>query len=271
MGGQPRPLKGPMPRRSAHPTLHHSGADPAAAVPGAARGPKPNRMSGFFDKIKDASKDALGTFVEFEEERSDNTVGFPARAPAPHAPHAPAAPPMPAAPAHAPAAAAAPDPEFVKQLQAAVAASGKAAYAQFRALYEALSVVPDPGQRAQAALSAAKASHGVDAAAVAAAIDDRLKLLDGEKAAFDRAVKTEAQHSVGGAQAEIEKARKEIAKRQEEIRTLEARAAELEKNLTETRAALDASSARFAASYAAVHAELAAERARIAPFLTPSA
>ena len=267
MGGQPRPLKGPMPRRSAHPTLHPSGADPAAAFPGAARGPKPNRMSGFFDKIKDASKDALGTFVEFEEERSDNTVGFPARAPAPHAPHAPAAPPMPAAPAGA----AAPDPEFVKQLQAAVAASGKAAYAQFRALYEALSVVSDPGQRAQAALSAAKASHGVDAAAVAAAIDDRLKLLDGEKAAFDRAVKTEAQHSVGGAQAEIEKARKEIAKRQEEIRTLEARAAELEKNLTETRAALDASSARFAASYAAVHAELAAERARIAPFLTPSA
>jgi hypothetical protein len=227
-------------------------------------------MSGFFDKIKDASKDALGTFVEFEEEeRSDATVGFPPRpaAPAPHA--APAAYAHPAAPATP--AQAAPDPEFVKQLQAAVGASGKPAYAQFRALFDALAVVPDPMQRAQAALSAAKASHGVDAAAVAAAIDDRMRILDGEKAAFDRAVKTESDQSVGGAQSEIEKTRKEIARRQEEIRTLEARAAELEKNLHETRAALDASSARFASSYAAVHAELAAERARVAPFLTPNA
>lgn len=227
-------------------------------------------MSGFFDKIKDASKDALGTFVEFEEEeRSDATVGFPPRpaAPAQHA--APAAHAVPAT--HAQAAHAAPDPEFVKQLQAAVGASGKPAYGQFRALFDALTVVPDPMQRAQAALSAAKASHGVDAAAVAAAIDDRMRILDGEKAAFDRAVKTESEQSVGGAQGEIEKTRKEIARRQEEIRTLEARAAELEKTLHETRAALDASSARFASSYAAVHAELAAERARVAPFLTPNA
>jgi hypothetical protein len=225
-------------------------------------------MSGFFDKIKDASKDALGTFVEFEEEkRSDATVGFPPRPAAPVQHAAPAAHAMPhAAPAHA-----APDPEFVKQLHAAVGASGKPAYNQFRALFDALTVVPDPTQRAQAALSAAKASHGVDAAAVAAAIDDRMRILDGEKAAFDRAVKTETEQSVGGAQGEIEKTRKEIARRQEEIRTLEARAAELEKNLHETRAALDASSARFASSYAAVHAELAAERARVAPFLAPNA
>ncbi|HEX8672307.1 MAG TPA: hypothetical protein VF710_10470 [Longimicrobium sp.] len=229
-------------------------------------------MSGFFDKIKDASKDALGTFVEFEEEErsADATVGFPPRpaapAPAPVQYAAPAAPATTAAPAQA-----APDPEFVKQLQAAVGASGKPAYAQFRALFDALSVVPDPMQRAQAALSAAKASHGVDAAGVAAAIDDRMRILDGEKAAFDRAVKTESEQSVGGAQSEIEKTRKEIGRRQEEIRTLEARAAELEKNLHETRAALDASSARFASSYAAVHAELAAERARVAPFLTPNA
>lgn len=226
-------------------------------------------MSGFFDKIRDASKDALGTFVEFEEEkRSDATVGFPPRPPAQHA--APAAHAVPAAPSPMPAQAA-PDPEFVKQLQAAVGASGKPAYTQFRALFEALSVVPDPVQRAQAALSAARASHGVDAAAVAAAIDDRMRILDGEKAAFDRAVKTETEQSVGGAQGEIEKTRKEIARRQEEIRTLEARAAELEKNLHETRAALDASSARFASSYAAVHAELAAERARVVPFLSPNA
>ncbi|HEX8361714.1 MAG TPA: hypothetical protein VF613_16475 [Longimicrobium sp.] len=225
-------------------------------------------MSGFFDKIRDASKDALGTFVEFEEDR-DPTVAMPARPSAPSAPvhHAPASAPAPTGPVPG---AVAPDPEFVKQLHEAVAASGKPAYAQFRALFEALTVLPDPVQRAQAALSAARASHGVDAAAVAAAIDDRLRILDAEKAAFDRAVKTESDASVGGAQGEIEKARAEIARRQEQIRALEARAAELERTVQETRAALEASSARFAASYGAVHAELAAERARIAPFLTPT-
>ena len=261
-----------MPHRSAHRTLHHSGAAPrVSASHGGARGPKLNRMSGFFDKLKDASKDALGTFVEFEDDRSDATVAMPGRAPA-HAapapvPHAPAVP----TPAPVPAGAVAPDPEFVKQLQAAVAGSGKAAYTQFRTLFDALALVADPMQRAQAALSATKASHGVDAGAVAAAIDDRLKILEGEKTAFDRAVKTEAEHSVGGAQGEIEKTRAEIARRQEEIRALEAKAAELERALMESRAALEASSARFAASYAVVQAELAGERARIAPFLTPSA
>jgi hypothetical protein len=224
-------------------------------------------MSGFFDKIRDASKDALGTFVEFEEDRSDATVAMPSRAAQPAPAPMPAAPP----PMPAPATGAAPDPEFVKQLQAAVAGSGKAAYTQFRTLFDALALVSDPMQRAQAALSAAKASHGVDAGAVAAAIDDRLKILEGEKDAFDRAVKTEAEQSVGGAQSQIEKTRAEIARRQEEIRTLEAKAAELERALMESRAALEASSARFAASYAVVQAELAGERARIAPFLTPSA
>jgi hypothetical protein len=226
-------------------------------------------MSGFFDKIKDAGKDALGTFVEFDPEPADATQAMPARAAA--APPAPAAAHVHAPPAAVPVGAMSPDPEFMKQLQVAVAGSGKAAYGQFRALYDALAVVPDPTQRAQAALSAAKASHGVDAAAVAAAIDDRIRILDAEKAAFDRAVQTEAEHSVGGGVKEIEKTRAEIARRHEEIRTLEARAGELERALQETRATLEASSARFSASYAAVHAELAAERARVAPFLTPNA
>ena len=259
--------------RSTHHTLQQSGAAPyVPATAGGAGGPKPNRMSGFFDKIKDAGKDALGTFVEFEDDRSDATVAMPGRAPAqPHAAPAYPAAPVPTPQAPPPVGVAAPDPEFVKQLQEAVAGSGKAAYTQFRTLFEALSLVPDPMQRAQAALSAAKASHGVDAGAVAAAIDDRLKILEGEKNAFDRAVKTEAEQSVGGAQGEIEKTRAEIARRQEEIRTLEAKAAELERTLMESRAALEASSARFAASYAVVQAELTGERARIAPFLTPSA
>ncbi|HYW08273.1 MAG TPA: hypothetical protein VE913_15050 [Longimicrobium sp.] len=223
-------------------------------------------MSGFFGKIKDVGKDALGTFVEFEEETPDGdaTVALPT----PPAGSRPVAPAPAAPPPRAPVAGEA-DVEFVQQLRAATDGSGKPAYKQFHALYDALAVVPDPVQRAQAALSAARASHGVDAGAVAEAIEDRLRILDEEKGAFDRAVKTEADQAVGGTQAQIDKARADIAKRQEEIRALEARAAELELALNEARATLDASSARFAASYAVVHAELAAERARIAPFVTP--
>ena len=221
-------------------------------------------MSGFLDKLKDVGKDALETFVEFDDDGqekrpAERAAAVPQGAPAAGTPAA----------AAAPAGAAPPDPEFVQQLQAAVQASKKAAYAQFRALFGALSAVGDEGQRTQLALSAAQASHGIDAARVAEAIDDRLKILADEKAAFDAAVKAEVEHSVGGTEAEIAKARAEIARKQDEIKALDARVAELEKTVREARATLDASSARFAASYTAVEAELAAERARITPFLTP--
>jgi chromosome segregation ATPase len=211
-------------------------------------------MSGFFDKIKDAGKDALSTFVELEEDEAAEGAPRPAAAPS-------------GAPVAAASSGAAPDPEFIQQLQAAVQGSKKAAYAQFRTLFGALSAVPDEAQRTQLALAACQASHSIDAAAVADAMDDRLRILADEKAAFEKAVKLEADHSVGGAEAEIQKARAEIARKQEEIRALEVKAAELESTLRDARSGLDASSARFAASYAVVEAELAAERARITPFL----
>lgn len=230
-------------------------------------------MSGIFDKLKDVGKDALGTFVVLDEDGNEQPSGASDRTqPQPQA-AVPGAAAGPAAPqgVSVPAVAAAPDPEFVQQLQASVDASKKAAYTQFKALFAALGAVADEGTRTQLAISAAQASHGFGAAQVAEAIDDRLKILDGEKAGFESAVKDELEQSVGGMQAEIEKTRAEINKKIEEIKALETKAAKLDQDVRDARATIDANSARFAASYAAVQAGLAAERARIAPFLTPAA
>jgi hypothetical protein len=233
-------------------------------------------MKDLFDKLKDAGRDALGTFVELDEDGD----GEPAKAaPRPAAPRGPSTPPPPSlAGPGTPAAPPVPgagvtatvDPEFVQQLNAAVQASKKAAYTQFQALFAALSAVADPAQRTQLALSAAQASHGVTPQQVAEAIEDRMALLAAERQAFDKAVSTEVDQSIGATQKRIEGAKAEIQKKAEEIRQLEATRAELEKSIAETRAAIDDNAGRFAASYAVVEAELAAERARIAPFVTPN-
>jgi hypothetical protein len=235
-------------------------------------------MSSIFDKIKDVGKDALGTFVVMDEDGNeqpqgaqgppaagDATLAAPRQGSVPSRGPAPAAAPGAVA---VPAVAAAPDPEFVQSLHAAVDGSKKAALGQFRTLFAALGAVADEGTRTQLAISAAQASHGVSVTQIAEAIADRLQILAGEKAAFDKAVQEESAQSVGGTQAQIEKTRAEITKKIEEIKALEAKAAELEKAAREARAAIDANSARFAASYAVVQAELDAERARIAPFLS---
>lgn len=231
-------------------------------------------MSGLIDKIKDVGKDALGTFVvlDEDEESGDQTAPAPPRPGAAGAPAAAGASPgaaSGAAPAAAPPAEA--DPAFVQQLKTAVDACPSKALPQFRALFDALSAVGDPATRTQLALSAAQASHGIGAAQVAGAIDDRLKILAGEKSAFEQAVKEETDQSVGAKQALIEKTRADITRKIEEIKALEGKAAELEKGVAEARQAIDANAARFAASYAVVEAELASERARLAPFITPPA
>ena len=166
-------------------------------------------MSGLIDKIKDVSKDALGTFVVLDEDEE----GGDQTAPAPPRPGASAGAAPAAAGAASPAAPVAPaevDPEFVQQLKASVDACPSKALPQFRALYDALAAVGDPATRTQLALSAAQASHGFGAAQVTGAIDDRLKILVGEKAAFEQAVKEETDQSVGARQAQIEKTRAEI-------------------------------------------------------------
>src|SRR3954469_229885 len=243
-----------------------------------APGPRtPPAMSSIFDKIKDVGKDALGTFVVLDEDGNEQPQeGAPAAAgdatlAAPRQGAAPAQSAAPAAgqgPVAGPSVAAAPDPEVVQSLHAAVDASKKAALQQFRTLFAALGAVADEGTRTQLAISAAQATHGVSATQIAEAIADRLQILAGEKAAFDKAVQEETTQSVGGTQAQIEKTRAEITRKIEEIKALEAKAAELDKAAREARATIDANSARFAASYAVVQAKLDAERARIAPFLS---
>ena len=230
-------------------------------------------MKDIFDKIKDAGRDALGTFVVLDEDGNEQPAPAPQKRPGagPAAPGRPAAPgggapaamPMPGA-----VAAAQVDPEFVQQLQACCQSSKKPAYTHFHPLSTALSAVADPAQRAQLALTAAQARHGVTAEQVAEAIEDRMQLLAAERRAFEKAVQAETEHTIGATQKKIDAARAEIARKAEEIRQLEAQRVEMEKSMAEARAAIDANSARFAASYAAVEAELAAERARIAPFIT---
>jgi hypothetical protein len=231
-------------------------------------------MSGIFDKLKDVGKDALGTFVVMDDDGNEQPADQTLAAP-PAAARGGTAAPVPAAAAAAPQNVPVPvpaeaDPEFVQQLHASVDGSSKKAYPQFKALFAALSAVADEGTRTQLALSAAQASHGIGAAQVAEAIDDRLKILAAEKSSFDGAVKEELDQSVGATLAQIEKTRAEITRRIEEIKALETKAAELDKTAREARATIDANSARFAASYAVVEAELSAERTRVAPFLTPA-
>lgn len=232
-------------------------------------------MKDLLDKLKDAGRDALGTFVVLDEDGNEVEAprGTPGAQPAAQRPAA-TAPAAPSAPAAAPVpgavAAAAVDPEFVQGLQAAVQASKKTAYTQFQTLYSALAAIADPAQRAQLALSAAQASHGVTPQQVAEAIEDRMRLLAAERAAFEKAVQAETEHSIGATQKRIDAAKAEIAKKADEIRQLEATRVELERGIAEARAAIDGNSARFAASYAVVEAELAAERARIAAFITPN-
>lgn len=228
-------------------------------------------MKDLLDKLKDGARDALGTFVVLDEDGNEVEApkGTPGARPATPRPAAGSTPASGSAPAPA-AAAAAVDPEFVQGLQAAVQASKKTAYTQFQTLYSALSAIADPAQRAQLALSAAQASHGVTPQQVAEAIEDRMALLAAERTAFEKAVQAETEHSIGATQKRIDAARAEIARKADEIRQLEATRVELERGIAEARAAIDGNSARFAASYAVVEAELAAERARIAAFITPN-
>jgi hypothetical protein len=222
-------------------------------------------MDGFLGKIKEAGRDALGTFVVLEE-GADGAASQPGAS----APAAPAAPtPIAASGAAAPPAAT-PDPEFIQQLQQAVEGSTKTAYAQFQALYEAMAMLADERARVQAALTATQTAHKVTAADVAGAIDDRLRILAGERAGFEKAALAEMDQAVAGTIKEVEKIRAEIARKQEEIRTMEAKATELARQAGEARASIEHGSARFAVSYAVVEAQLQTERARIAQFVSPN-
>ncbi|HEX5869368.1 MAG TPA: hypothetical protein VFY65_03070, partial [Longimicrobium sp.] len=130
-------------------------------------------MKDLLDKLKDGARDALGTFVVMDEDGNEVEAprGAPGARPA-SAPPAAGAAPSGAAQVPGAVAAATVDPEFVQGLQAACQGSKKAAYTQFQTLYSALGAIADANQRAQLALSAAQASHGVTPQQVAEAIED---------------------------------------------------------------------------------------------------
>ena len=214
-------------------------------------------MTGFKDKLKDALYD----FVEFDEEGN--------------AKHDDAQPPLrPRADGTASARpGAAPDlslsdPEMVSTLEHAVARSTEPGYEQFRTLYAAMDGVPDEQLRYDVTLKALQASHKLGAQAVLKSIEDRLGLLDAERAKFDAALAAETERSVEGAKRQLQSVADEIAAKQAEIKELQSKQASLAQVAREAQAGIDRSRASFAAAYTTVRSSLDVERTRIATHLS---
>jgi chromosome segregation ATPase len=215
-------------------------------------------MTGFKDKLKDA----LSDFVEFDEE--GNVKPDDAQADAPK--------PRPAGVTSARASAAPDlslsDPEMVATLEQAVARSTEPGYEQFRTLYAAMDGVPDEQLRYEVTLKALKASHKLGADAVLKSIEDRLGLLDAERAKFDEALAAETERSVEGTKQQLQSVADEIAAKQAEIKELQGKQASLAQAAREAQAGIDRSRSSFAAAYTTVRSSLDAERTRIATHLS---
>jgi len=214
-------------------------------------------MTGFKDKLKDA----LSDFVEFDEEGNVKQGDARPAAPKPRADGAASAPTV------------APDlslsdPEMVATLEHAVARSTEPGYEQFRTLYAAMDGVPDEQLRYDVTLKALQASHKLGAREVLSSIEDRLGLLDAERAKFDEALEAETQRSVEGTKAQLQSVADEIAAKQAEIKELQVKQASLAQAAREAQTGIDRSRASFAAAYNTVRSSLDAERTRIATHLS---
>lgn len=213
-------------------------------------------MTGFKDKLKDA----LSDFVEFDEGQNDEDGAHPAapkqRADAVSSPRT-AGPDLSLS-----------DPEMVATLEHAVARSTEPGYEQFRALYAAMDGVPDEQLRYDVTLKALKASHKLGADAVLKSIEDRLGLLDAERAKFDEALTAETERSVEGTKQQLQSVADEIAAKQAEIKELQAKQASLAQAAREAQAGIDRSRTSFAAAYSTVRSSLEVERTRIATHLS---
>ena len=213
-------------------------------------------MTGFKDKLKDA----LSDFVEFDAEQNDKDGAQPAapkqRADAVSIPRT-AGPDLSLS-----------DPEMVATLEHAVARSTEPGYEQFRALYAAMDGVPDEQLRYDVTLKALKASHKLGADAVLKSIEDRLGLLDAERAKFDEALTAETVRSVEGTKQQLQSVADEIAAKQAEIKELQAKQASLAQSAREAQAGIDRSRTSFAAAYSTVRSSLEVERTRIATHLS---
>jgi hypothetical protein len=228
-------------------------------------------MSGFLDRVKDAA--SVFVVLDEDEKQAQASAAAAPQAAQPHAPpqpqRAPEFVPVQDATLMHPGPPPAAELAYVDDLRAAVDGSGKAAYGQFRKLYDALPV-PDDAQRTQLALAAAGATAQVTAADVVAAIDDRLKLLEKERGAFDQAIAQQTDASIGAAKKQIVTMAEQIAKKQAEIRELEERRTAAEHSIAQAAAEIEASRRNFAASFAVVQTDLAGERARVAAHVPPS-
>jgi chromosome segregation ATPase len=213
-------------------------------------------MTGFKDKLKDA----LSDFVEFDEEGNAKDGARPA-APTQRADTIPtrstAGPDLSLS-----------DPEMVATLEHAVARSTEPGYEQFRTLYAAMDGVPDEQLRYDVTLKALKASHKLGAEAVLKSIEDRLGLLDAERAKFDEALAAETQRSVEGTKAQLQSVADEIAAKQAEIKDLQGKQASLAQAARDAQAGIDRSRTSFAAAYSTVRSSLEVERTRIATHLS---
>ena len=214
-------------------------------------------MTGFKDKLKDA----LSDFVEFDEEgnakQDDSQPSAPRRRDGAASARPTAAPDLSLS-----------DPEMVETLEHAVARSTEPGYEQFRTLYAAMDGVPDEQLRYDVTLKALQASHKLGPQAVLKSIEDRLGLLDAERAKFDAALSAETERSVDGTKQQLQSVAEEIAAKQAEIKELQGQQASLAQAAREAQAGIDRSRASFAAAYTTVRSSLDAERTRIATHLS---
>jgi chromosome segregation ATPase len=213
-------------------------------------------MTGFKDKLKDA----LSDFVEFDEEGNVKQNDARPAAPSPRVDSF-------ASPRSAPDLSLT-DPEMVATLEHAVARSTEPGYEQFKTLYAAMDAVPDEQLRYDVTLKALQASHKLGAQAVLKSIEDRLALLDAERAKFDEALEAETQRSVEGTKQQLQSVADAIAAKQAEIKELQGKQATLAQAAKEAQTGIDRSRASFAAAYTTVHSSLDAERSRIATHLS---
>ena len=214
-------------------------------------------MTGFKDKLKDA----LSDFVEFDEE--GNAKQNDAQPAAPRRPDGVGSGRPTAAPDLSLS-----DPEMVTTLEHAVARSTEPGYEQFRTLYAAMDGVPDEQLRYDVTLKALQASHKLGPQAVLKSIEDRLGLLDAERAKFDTALAAETERSVDGTKQQLQSVADEIAAKQAEIKELQGQQSSLAQAAREAQAGIDRSRASFAAAYTTVRSSLDAERTRIATHLS---
>jgi hypothetical protein len=156
------------------------------------------------------------------------------------------------------------NPDDVAALEAAAQASTKPGYSEFKGLLEVMQSVPDEALRVTLTLQGIEKTKGITPDQILAAVEDRLRLVETEQAKFEEAMTREAEQSVGGSTAKIQRLEDEIKAAEAEIERKRAEQAELGATIQEAQDGIDRARAEFAAAYDVVHANLVAERDLVA-------